>query len=292
MSNQTFQQARPSKPMSSRLMTMKFMQRAAASTSPSTPQSQSHTLDTLPSKRQKVSAATSSIPTPTSDLQLIQVALTKEEEKKEKAINRLAEEAGETKWVLSTVNGEKGNGVGGLRVANAGYSEIDQEAWRPAVSGRRSFGKFNQELEKRQDGAAGTSSSSSETETEASEEDGEDSDDPAGTRELIRVAKENAMRRADDERYQRKQQRRAEKDELARLVEKRRSKEVKLNRLSSISGVGGGGGKPGGSGKQDIECYSCGEKGHVKRDCPQRGKRRNEDWHGGPAKRHKPALDY
>lgn len=123
------------------------MQRAAASTSPSTPQSQSHTLDTLPSKRQKVSAATSSIPTPTSDLQLIQVALTKEEEKKEKAINRLAEEAGETKWVLSTVNGEKGNGVGGLRVANAGYSEIDQEAWRPAVSGRRSFGKFNQELE-------------------------------------------------------------------------------------------------------------------------------------------------
>lgn len=207
---------------------MKFMQRAAASTPPSTPQSQPRTPDTPPSKRQKVSAAPSSTATPPSDLQLMQTALTEEEEKTEKTIERLAEEAGETKWVLSTVNGEEGNGVGGLRVAKAGYSETDQEAWRPAMVGRRSFGKFNRELEKRQYGVADESSSSSDKDFEASEEeDGEESDDPAGTRELLRASQEEATRRANDERHQRKQQRITEKAELARLAEQRRSKEVK-----------------------------------------------------------------
>lgn len=122
------------------------MQRAAASTPPSTPQSHPRTPDTPPSKRRKVSAAPSSTTTPPSDLQLIQAALLEEEEKRGKAIERLAEEAGETKWVLSTVNGEEGDGVKGLRVAKAGYSDTDREAWRPVMLGRRSFGKFNGDL--------------------------------------------------------------------------------------------------------------------------------------------------
>lgn len=123
------------------------MQRAAASTPPSTPQPQPRTPDSPPSKRQKLSVPPTSIATPPSDLQLTQAALTEEEEKRQKAIERLAEEAGETKWVLSTVNGEEGNGTGGLRVTKAGYSDIEQEAWRPAVVGRRSFGNFNRDLE-------------------------------------------------------------------------------------------------------------------------------------------------
>lgn len=62
-------------------------------------------------------------------------------------IERLAAEAGETKWVLSTVNGEAGEGKPVFRVATAGYSDLDQEAWMTSSRGRRSFGKFNQELE-------------------------------------------------------------------------------------------------------------------------------------------------
>ena len=123
-------------------------------------------------------------------------------------------------------------------------------------------------------------------------EDGEESEDPAGTSELIRASKDEAIRRAKDERHQRKAKLRAEKAEMTRLAERRRNKEVKLNNLSTISGGGGVGSKPGASSKQDMECYSCGEKGHVKRDCPQKRKRRNEDWLSGRAKRSKASLDY
>ena len=122
------------------------MQRAAASTS-SVSQSHSRSSDDPPPKRQKVSAVPSSTTTSLSDLPLIQVALAEKEEKRGKAIGRLSEEAGETDWILSTVNGDGGHGVEGMRVAKTGYSYIDQEAWRPAMVGRRSFGKFNQELE-------------------------------------------------------------------------------------------------------------------------------------------------
>lgn len=124
------------------------------------------------------------------------------------------------------------------------------------------------------------------------EEDSKECDDLAGAKEVIRASKVEATRRASDERHQRKQQRGAGNAELARLAEKRRNKEVKLNRLSSISGGGGGGGKLGRSSKQDMECYSCGEKGHAMKDCPQKGKRRTEEYHGGPVKRSKPSLDY
>ena len=122
------------------------MQRAAAS-SPSVPQSQARSSDTPPSKRQKVSAAPSSAATSPSDLQLIQIALAEDGEKRGKAIERLAEEAGETNWTLSTMNGEGEHGRGVLRVTKAGYDDIDQEAWRTATVGRRSFGRFNRELE-------------------------------------------------------------------------------------------------------------------------------------------------
>lgn len=123
------------------------MQRAAASTPPSTPQSQSQPASTPPSKRQKLANGIPSVTTTSSESELIQSALAEDAAKREEAIERLAEEAGETKWVLSTVSGDTESGAKSLRVAMAGYSDIDQDALRPTMQGRKSFGKFNRELE-------------------------------------------------------------------------------------------------------------------------------------------------
>lgn len=121
------------------------MQRAAASTPPTTPQSQG--AESPPSKRPKTSHTLTLAATQTSDQQLIQAALGEEEEKREKAIEKLAAEAGETKWVLSTVETNAGECKQGLRVETTGFSDIDEGAWTPAMVGRMSFGKFNRELE-------------------------------------------------------------------------------------------------------------------------------------------------
>lgn len=123
------------------------MQRAAASTPPTAHRLQSRGAETPPSKRQKSSHTPTSAARPNADQHLIQAALGEEEEKRVNAIERLAAEAGETKWVLSTVNIGAGEDKQELRIEVAGYSDIDQDAWRPAMVGRRSFGKFNRELE-------------------------------------------------------------------------------------------------------------------------------------------------
>jgi len=125
------------------------MQRAAASTPPATPQSETNDAEPPPSKRQKTSNVPSSPAGDSSmtDLQMIQRALDEEEQKRVRAIEKLAEDAGETKWVLSTVRGNIEEDGPNLHVTTAGYSEIDEGTWRPHMLGRRSFGRFNRQLE-------------------------------------------------------------------------------------------------------------------------------------------------
>lgn len=105
---------------------------------------------------------------------------------------------------------------------------------------------------------------------EEEQEEGEtdDSNDPIGANDLIRTSKKEAMdqfakatRRAD---------KKSRKAEAAMLAERRRSKEVKLNSLSWISGGGhsGAGGGSAAAANPNVDCYHCGEKGHVKKNCP------------------------
>ncbi|EAW14908.1 uncharacterized protein ACLA_003200 [Aspergillus clavatus NRRL 1] len=97
--------SKPEKTMSSRLLTMKFMQRAAATAATkeaSQPSSAAGSPKPI-SKRQRLSTdglSPSPGATPSSDLEAISAALAAEEEKRREALARQAADAGESEWVL------------------------------------------------------------------------------------------------------------------------------------------------------------------------------------------------
>jgi hypothetical protein len=142
--------------MSSRLLTMKFMQRAAASpTSPSTPEEPS------PKRRKKDSDSPSR---PSFDVnalvnkRAIEAAAAAEDAKRQAALEKAAAESGDTRWVLSFEDQRASTPSNlALRVVHTGYANIDvPSSLRPmedveeeklVMVGRRSFGKFNKVLE-------------------------------------------------------------------------------------------------------------------------------------------------
>lgn len=113
------------------------MQRAAASTAQAQAVPDSDLAFT--NKRQKT------------DLWVVKAAVDQEQAKIEEALERHAV-VPETKWVLSTpsVMPQVGSWhAGHLRVHETGYAEIENDVgpYRHSEIGRRSFGKFNRELE-------------------------------------------------------------------------------------------------------------------------------------------------
>lgn len=163
------QGAKQDKTMSSRLLTMKFMQRAAATgpkSAPSTPESR-------PSKRPRLSEPVKRAPNDNTDLQRVQGALAAEELKRQQALGRQAADAGDSRWELDLPSLPT---VQALNVVRAGYTVIDSpsatasrvangtvaetfsnheegeeedDALSIQTSGRRSFGRFNKILEVR-----------------------------------------------------------------------------------------------------------------------------------------------
>jgi len=151
------------KTMSSRLLTMKFMQRASAS-----PSSSPNTPAEPPAKKQRLSSGSytsSPLSTPTSDAQAVQEALAAEEQKRAEALEREAADRGESKWYLSFKEPQTPVAESPLHVVSAGYSTLDAAASardrsseeegtdlvRPSFAGRKSFGKFNKVIEVRHD---------------------------------------------------------------------------------------------------------------------------------------------
>ncbi|KOC07546.1 hypothetical protein AFCA_004227 [Aspergillus flavus] len=97
--------SKPEKTMSSRLLTMKFMQRAAATAAAketSQPPSTEGSNTPTPKRQRFAPGEQSQSPaaTPSKDLEAISAALAAEEEKRREAIARQAAESGETEWVL------------------------------------------------------------------------------------------------------------------------------------------------------------------------------------------------
>jgi len=130
------------KSMSSRLMTMKFMQRGAAAaaaaaaasgtpeaSSPATPISEDGS-----AKRRKFAhiPSAASSPTPLYDQTAIQAALEEEEKKRQVAIKKRAAELGDSHWVLEGAAAQPGKGSRPLlNVVQVGFAQIDY----PGASG-------------------------------------------------------------------------------------------------------------------------------------------------------------
>ena len=149
------------KTMSSRLLTMKFMQRGAAlpSSAPSTPPEP-------PSKKQRLSNGSyQSTPasTPRTDAQVFEEAQAAEDTKRAAALEREAAARGDSKWYLSFEESAPIQSAQfRLQIVSAGYSTLDasgvekqgssegeEDRAAPQMQGRRSFGKFNRKLEVR-----------------------------------------------------------------------------------------------------------------------------------------------
>ncbi|KAF2716547.1 hypothetical protein K431DRAFT_289327 [Polychaeton citri CBS 116435] len=264
-----------SKTMSNRLMGMKFMQRGALAT-PSTPS----TPETRPSKKQRLSDG-SALSTPVSTPSAAPDGPTTPGDYGSVAAERDAD----TKWHLSFQQPIKATTQSPLSIVTAGYSYIDNAsvlqdessddtddgsaaaaASGVEVMGRRSFGNFkskdNIHSKRNEDTYSDRDSEDSE-----SESGGDDSDDPTGAKSLIRESRKAA---ADKLRTERSAKRKSDNVEVDKMAAERRKKQIKMNKgLPITGGISSGGGSP-----RDITCHGCGKKGHMKRDCPNRGAQR------------------
>ncbi|KAF1942304.1 hypothetical protein EJ02DRAFT_345697 [Clathrospora elynae] len=220
------------KTMSSRLMTMKFMQRGAAKSAASSPT----TSKGPPSKKLRLASGASAPGTPgTPDHEILQSALVAEEKKRQEALDKAAQHTGETKWVLSYQDPLDGKRQDSMQVRQVGFAEIDaeddseeEEETRPI---RMHFGGG---LKKKADVFPFGKAENSGGEAESSS--GEyDSEDP--TAELIRQTKHEM---AAEKRDSRKARTSTGNDSPRGLP--RRPNDGTLNGLTSISGGGGGGG--------------------------------------------------
>lgn len=95
----------------------------------------------------------------------------------------------------------------------------------------------------------------------------------------MKAAREEAAQKLKAER---KAKRKAEKAESLRLAEKRKKKDVKLNQLTSISG-----GNAKGKTQTNQTCFKCGLVGHMKAECPKRGREDTADDGDRPRKSRK-----
>lgn len=140
------------KAMSTRLMNMKFMQRHLAN------ESKTPSRGEPPSKRQKL--ANISPATVTSPSSPVFLSPPNDPKSNNEFVKRQAEAAGDTEWYIEGYDALPAD-ARGIKVSNVGFSTIDAEPSdaegdldeadldikRVRLSGRKSFGKFNEDIE-------------------------------------------------------------------------------------------------------------------------------------------------
>ncbi|CAG8900644.1 unnamed protein product [Penicillium egyptiacum] len=132
---------KPEKTMSSNLLTMKFMRRAAAAKETQSPSSDDSSHN---SKRPRLSTGAES--RSTSDMDAIAAALAAEEEKRQQAVARAAAEAGETQWVLDVPAAPQSTRQPMVLAADS--LDADDDTYS---GGRRAYGNFKRKERKSPD---------------------------------------------------------------------------------------------------------------------------------------------
>ncbi|KAF2871161.1 hypothetical protein BDV95DRAFT_494539 [Massariosphaeria phaeospora] len=254
------------KSMSSRLLTMKFMQRSASksgSSGPSTPNGP-------PSKKMRLSNGTPASATPgsPSNRATFQATPSEEEKKRLDALDRAAEKAGETHWVLSFKETPNASKPPTMQVRHVGFAVIDAEAESEDEENAKPVTmQYGGGLKKKQvcyqyrSGCIIYDLSQKPVNEVIEDSEGNssseyDSDDP--TAELIRETKREIA-------VKEREGGKARKDTV-RQQPKRQSlpmDDVDLHGLTSLSGPRGMD-----SGRPAVECYKCGRKGHGQSACP------------------------
>ncbi|ETS06452.1 hypothetical protein M419DRAFT_68639 [Trichoderma reesei RUT C-30] len=247
---------------SSRLLTMKFMQRAVASAASSPqPDENSQTSKKRKLKHSATAAAEERI-SALIDQASIKAAIEEQEAKRQAAL--ALHSATGAHWVLNTkldkLNASKPSEPS-LNVVYVGYGDIDSDnesgGEDAPQSGRTSTRKPKvQKPSPSKDDQSGEESSSDDDDDEEPKRksrrlDSGDSSSRSQSRSIPRLSEE--AKKAKDFR------------------EKRKKKEVRLNTISSISSAGAGGA---GSPASNMTCYVCKQPGHKAASCPKNSSRR------------------
>ncbi|ODA82848.1 hypothetical protein RJ55_01357 [Drechmeria coniospora] len=257
------------KGVSSRLLTMKFMQRAAASaSSTASPDSDGNS-----SKKRKLhhSPAEGKF-SANIDRALIQAALDEEEAARQAALQRHA--AHDTHWVLDgswdkSNPGSQANGS--LNVVYVGYGDIDSSTESGDVNDAPTKGRTSTKPDKKTE-IEESKTAPTTGDDDSSDQSSEESDEPKRKRRSRHsMDNSNSSLRSDRSRSQSRPRQPAERATANELRHKRRQKDIRLNQLTSISAGGDGAFGQGRSGGDRLmKCCTCQQTGHKASDCPQR----------------------
>ncbi|UNI14417.1 hypothetical protein JDV02_001047 [Purpureocillium takamizusanense] len=259
------------KGVSSRLLTMKFMQRAAASASSAgSPDSEAPS-----SKKRKLehSPAQGCINL-NIDQALIQAALDQEEATRQTALERHS--TTDTHWVLDNQWSKAKptrTASNPLNVVYVGYGDFDSanesgDNEDVADKGRTST-KPPPPTTKKGATSQGKDGDESDSDEESSNEHSSSDDEGPRRKRRKGTSGDNTPPSRDRSRSQSRSRHNAEGIKAKEFRDKRKKKEVRINQLTSISGGGGTM-----SSNRSMKCYTCQQVGHKASDCPQRPQRR------------------
>ncbi|KAI8202773.1 putative oxidoreductase OrdL [Colletotrichum sp. SAR 10_76] len=280
----------PSRGISSRLLTMKFMQRAAANGSPA-----ESSPDEPSSKRRKFQNSPLTGDFHSFDQAAVQAALKQQDAKRLAALEASRAEMADTHWVLDGKWGKSDNAESAPpNIVYVGYADIDgpdEDDNEETIQqvGRKKIGNAKSNNAKKPTAAA-TSKDDSDSSGSSDSDESSDDDSTSGDEETPAKSKSQPVKGLSSggqgrTRVNLKPKKSSESVKAQEFRDKRRKKEVKLNQLSGISNnfTGSPGGGISGASRSstmplNMKCHNCGKAGHKVADCPtaqRSGKRKS-----------------